>query len=77
METLEISVLDLKPGAFFKETKKQKYFRCALKIIDWKPGDTEFLKGKRLVILSWPSCKQLLINIESKVIIPKPRNPTW
>jgi hypothetical protein len=63
-----ISVIDLKPGQWFKQSTTQRKFRYAAKVIDWKNGDTEFLRGKRLIIQE--NCQQILMPIESIIFIP-------
>lgn len=68
MDLKQIAITDLKDGTYFKVNPRQRLFRYAAKVIDWKPGDTEFLRGKRLIIQE--DCKQMLLPIESTVFIP-------
>lgn len=59
MDLKQIAITDLKDGTYFKVNPRQRLFRYAAKVIDWKPGDTEFLRGKRLIIQE--DCKQMLL----------------
>ena len=68
MELKQIAITDLKDGTYFKTNQRQRRFRYAAKVIDWKPGDTEFLRRKRLIIQE--NCKQMVLPIESTVFIP-------
>ena len=67
MELIQIPISELKEGQYFKQSSRQRRFRYAAKIIDWKHGDTEYLRGKRLIIQE--DCKQILIPNESTVLV--------
>jgi len=69
MQLKQIPVSEIKEGFYFKENTRQRRFRYAAKVVDWKPGDTEHLRGKRLIIQE--DCKQILIALESTVFIPE------
>ena len=68
MQLKEIPVTEIKNGTYFKQNTKQRRFRYAAKVIDWKEGDTELLRGKRLIIQE--DCKQIVVPVESTVLIP-------
>ena len=67
MELKSIPVTELKPGTYFKLSSKQRKFRYAAMTCHFKPGDSEFLRGKILVIQE--NCRQLLLDEESTVLI--------
>jgi hypothetical protein len=72
MQLAKIPVTELKEGSYFKENIRQKRFRFAAKVVDWKPGDTEYLREKRLIIQE--NCKQIILKVEDFVFIHPPSN---
>ena len=71
---IEIPVSELKAGDYFKTNSKQRRFRYACKVIDWKKGDTEMLIGKRIIIQA--DCSQITLPTESTILLLSPLNPS-
>lgn len=55
----QILIIHLVPGDLFKWNNRQKKWRVVSKVLPFKEGDTEMLRGKVLICL--PDCSQIVL----------------
>lgn len=63
-----IKANELKEGQWFKTKTTQRKFRFAAFVGKFREGDTEYLRGKILIML--PGCAQLTIPENEEIFIP-------